>query len=315
MLPLAVRRSSKLQIVCLVALLGGLTRAEEPGAAPAATQLHRLAFRFESGERVTHEITHDSRITSAQGGRREVAINKTRTFRTYRVIEVPPAGGAVLEMQLDAVWMSAEFEDEDGTQGPAVVFDSRDPESAKNPKFNQVRENIGQPQALLTVDSTGRTLEVKQRSKKENEEKEPGSKQRPDNFLLTLPKEPVAVGATWKDPFDVLVRNEASLLVRIRMQTTYRLEEVAGDLATITYRTVVLTPVEQPTIAAQLIQRELEGKAVFDMSRGRLVSREAKLDRTVVGAFGPQSTMQASARYKEVPSSAETAAREKNPVK
>jgi hypothetical protein len=83
------------------------------------------------------------------------------------------------------------------------------------------------------------------------------------------------------------------------MQTVYRLAEVTDGKAKITYRTVVLTPIEQPTIAAQLIQREVEGTIVFDIDRGLIESRDARLDRSVVGAFGPQSTMHAESRYKE----------------
>ncbi len=298
-------------------LAGGVSAlAEDPPVDAATPERFTLAFRFQPGQRVSYEISHDSKIASVQGSHKEIAINKTKTIRSYRVMDVSDAGVARLEMQLDSVWMSAAFEDEEGSQGDPVIFDSTDPDKRKNPKFGHVLNTVGRPQAVLSVDPTGKTLEAKRLGVKADvEPTDAGSKTKPDNFLMTLPAQPVAVGETWKEPFDVFARNDSALTVRIRMQTVYKLESVVDGKATIGYRTVVLTPLEQPSIAAQLIQRELEGKAVFDLEQGQIASREAKLDRTVVGAFGPQSTMHAESRYKERLVPTTIAARETTSVK
>lgn len=320
MTPPFTRRRFTSVLCSSVMLFAASVAAQEKPDAPATTEKtdtekYQLEYQFKQGDNVTFEIQHDSRITSSAGSRKEIAINKTKTVRTYRVLDVDESGAAQLEMQIDSVFMSAEFEDEDGSQGDPVVFDSKDPSSAKNPKFSEVQESIGKPQAIVTVDKTGRSIGVKnllkpsQNSKKNAKGNDSETPQKPDSVVIALPQTPVAIGSTWKENFDVFVRNESSLTIKIRMQTIHKLESVDGNKATISYRTVVLTPVEQPSIAGQLIQRELEGKATFDIEHGRLLSREAKLDRTVVGAFGAQSSMQAVARYKEtlVPAKAEVA--------
>src|SRR5262249_41261804 len=121
----------------------------------------------------------------------------------------------------------------------------------------------------------------------------------PESYLLPLPDNPVSIGEIWKERFDIVVRDSDKNLVRITIQRSYKLAEVNEDQAVIEFRTTVLTPVKNPSIAGQLIQREIAGKAVFDMARGLLVSREAAVDRTVDGPFGPGSSMYAKSRYLE----------------
>lgn len=287
-----------LSILALTVAVPGRATAAEP-APSADAQKYQLEFKFQGGQRVSYEITHDSKISSLQGTKKEVAHNRTQTWRSYRVLETDESGVGSLEMQLDVVKMSAAFENEDGPQGSPIEFDSSDPSKSDNPKFQHVLDSVGRPQSLLKIAPTGKPLEARRLGVPDSGDPAAAEKPRADNFLMLLPAEPVAVGDTWKEPFEVAARNESSLSVRIRMQTVYRLVAVEDNIAKITYRTVVLTPVEQPTIAAQLIQREVEGTIQFDIARGLILSREAKLDRSVVGAFGPQSTMHAESRYKE----------------
>ncbi|MFN7770201.1 MAG: DUF6263 family protein, partial [Planctomycetaceae bacterium] len=254
---------------------------------------------------------HDSRIASTANSRQEVALNNTRTVRSYRVLEVAITGEAKLELQIDSVWMSSQFEDADGEKSPAVVFDSTQPAGENPPpQFSVVRENVGRPQSIVTMDPQGRMLTARRLNVREGEPAEVDPRQRMESFLLTLPTEEVAVGGSWRDPMDVPVRTEGKLMTKVRLQTTYTLEKVEGSEAHVSYKTVVLTPLEDPRVVAQLMQREMTGRFVFDLEGGRLVTREAKLDRSVVGAFGAQSNLKATAEYSEKLVPVTTAARE-----
>jgi len=294
----------------------GIALADPPageGAAPttAAPQKYRLAYRFVPGERVTYSIQHDSRIASTANSRQEVALNNPRTVRSYRVLEVAITGEAKLELQIDSVWMSSQFEDADGEKSPAVVFDSTQPAGENPPpQFSVVRENVGRPQSIVTMDPQGRMLTARRLNVREGEPAEVDPRQRMESFLLTLPTEEVAVGGSWRDPMDVPVRTEGKLMTKVRLQTTYTLEKVEGSEAHVSYKTVVLTPLEDPRVVAQLMQREMTGRFVFDLEGGRVVTREAKLDRSVVGAFGAQSNLKATAEYSEKLVPVTTAARE-----
>ena len=292
-----------------------LTAHAAPPETPATAQKHQLAFKFAPGQKVTYQITQDSRITSQQSTAKQVAINQTKVQRTFRVLELDAEGRAKVEVQLDRVWMSAGFEDEEGTQGDPVVFDSADPAKSGNPKFKHVLDSVGKPQALMVVDATGKLHEARRLAAGGEGAGEASDRSRNDNLLFSLPAAPIAVGETWKETFDVLARNEESLTVKVKMQTTYTLEGVEEGVATIAYRTVVLSPVEQPVVAAQLIQREMEGKILFDLEAGQIAERNARMDRTVVGGLGPQSSLRATGQYREVRATAKEAARESAAVR
>jgi len=299
---------SWLTLAC--ALIAGATPPDEP---VAGIEKHQLAFKFTTGLRVTYQITQESRITSQQASTTQIAINQTKVQRTLRVLDVDAEGRAKIEVQLDRVWMSAGFEDEEGTQGDPIVFDSADPAKSGNPKFKHVLDSVGKPQAMMVVDGTGKLHEARRLGAEGSGEATERS--RNDNLLFSLPVGPVAVGEIWKETFDVLVRNEESLTVKVKMQTTYALEAVEEGIAKIGYRTVVLSPVEQPVVAAQLIQREMEGKILFDVAAGQIAERNARMDRTVVGGLGPQSTLRAAGQYREVRSAENPVTRESAAVR
>jgi len=84
---------------------------------------------------------------------------------------------------------------------------------------------------------------------------------------VPLPDEPVAVGDSWKERFDIVLADDLKNRQKITIQRSYKLAEVKGGQATIELWTAVLTPIKSPAIQGQLIQREISGKVVFDLDR------------------------------------------------
>jgi hypothetical protein len=121
----------------------------------------------------------------------------------------------------------------------------------------------------------------------------------PETYFVPLPEGPVAIGDSWKDRFDIVLMDNEKNRVKVTIQQGYKLAEVTGRQATIELRTAVLTPIQNPAIEGQLIQREISGKVIFDLDRGAVISRESGVDRTVAGPFGPRTLMQAKSKYRE----------------
>jgi hypothetical protein len=126
-----------------------------------------------------------------------------------------------------------------------------------------------------------------------------GASSAPESYLVPLPENAVAVGETWKERFELDVVTQDKLPLKVAMQRTYKLASLDKQQATIDFRTTILTPIEDPALAAQLIQRETSGKIVFDIDKGLIVSRTSAVDRTVVNPFGSKSSMRASSTYRE----------------
>jgi hypothetical protein len=76
---------------------------------------------------------------------------------------------------------------------------------------------------------------------------------------------------------------------------------VAAGVATIEVKTQVLSPVDDPRIRSQLVQRLQFGTIRFDVDAGRVLSKQMDTDEIVIGFQGADSIMQYLARFTEEP--------------
>jgi hypothetical protein len=120
-----------------------------------------------------------------------------------------------------------------------------------------------------------------------------------DLVVVPLPDGPVAPGAEWTIPQEVVVEvpNGPRKLVRTRLR--YRLDTIADGIATIRVDTTVLTPIDDPRLEARLLERIWDGEIRFDIDAGRVISRRTGIDRRVVGFGGPESSVRYKASLEE----------------
>ncbi len=266
--------------------------AKAPAAKPGAT--YKLAYKFQKGDLVRYETQQNVKFVSQFKGNEEVATNKTETRKTYRVVDVSADGSAELELVIEWVRMKADF----GEGGVPIEFDSKAPGANTQAKFADVMRNVGKPQARLQCAPTGKVIKVKEMqlvtpaAAGSQSVKLTDMTGRDDfNFLTVFPAEPIEVGKSWIEKSEVKVTVEDKLKEAIQLQRKYTLESVEGDIATVAFKTSVLTPVKNPTIAIQLIQRETKGKLQFDMARGATITRNVDSDKSVINPAGNNTAM------------------------
>jgi hypothetical protein len=267
-------------VVLLTAAGPAAFSAEEP----AATYL--LRYRFRAGDIIHYTVENRSQIELQQGEAVQEVDHQESTNKHYRVISTDDAGNAVLELMIDRVRMTAAV---DG--GTPVEFDSHTDKVAPA-QFVGVAQTVGHPHARIEVSPTGKLLDIEwlvpaapPASGGLPNEEDAGNL----NILVLLPDETVAMGQTWKQRFESEVVVEAPLRKKVTLQRTYRLAAVEGDHATIELQTSIITPLRDPELEAQLIQKTPSGTIEFDLQRGVLLSRSTNLDRTVVGFNGAKS--------------------------
>lgn len=294
-------------------LMAGMLSVAVAQEQPAAGEKYQLAYKFKKDQVVRYEVSNQTEMTTHFNDVTETARNRSEAKRHYKVIAVEPDGTASLQLTIDWVYMVASFGDGSKNESKPVEFQSDDP--AKHPeKFAHILKTIGKPQATIKFSPLGQPVAVEDKeggpvtankpavineNEKEKTKNTLISDASQENYLLVLPSQPVAVGETWKERFDVVARNEQGLATKIVMQRAYKLAEVKDRKATIEFRTAILTPVAAPAIAAQLIQRETAGKIVFDIEQGLVVTRDVNVDRTVLEPFGQKSSLRASSVYRE----------------
>ncbi len=268
----------------------------ETAASPAeGPQKIRLVYRFIPNQVVRYDVSHEMEITTQFSETTEVARNKSEARKNYRVVGVNADGSGELELMLDWVRMTAKLGDAD----VGVEFISDNPQF-HSPKFKHILETVGKPQAVIRFSPTGAPLQVT--ANKPLEAVQPGAggaDASPESYLPLFPAEAVAVGETWKERYDITARTSDKLPIKVEMLRVYQVSKIQDGRAEIDFKTTILTPIHDPTVSAQLIQRETAGKMVFDMAQGLIVSRDVVVDRTVINPFGSKSSMRAVSKYRE----------------
>jgi hypothetical protein len=236
---------------------------------------------------------------------------------------VDEAGNGILEPIIDHVHMTARFSGEQ-----PVEYDSGS-NAAPPRQFLRIGETIGKPLAELKISPNGELLKATSLHPSvqipHDEEPQTADEDAPKkngatiqassvdpnlNFLVVFPEEPIRTGHSWKDRLVIKVNVGDKLQRDVELTRRYTLDKVEGDLATISSKISVLTPVNDPLVRGQLIQRTPSGTIVFDMKKGIIVSRQMSLDKVEVGVAGNDSSVRAvSERTERMLSPAEVAER------
>jgi hypothetical protein len=111
--------------------------------------------------------------------------------------------------------------------------------------------------------------------------------------------QPLKPGMTWSIPDELRLPAEDGTQKKIQTQQQYKLEKVEAGVATIKVTTQVLTPVNDPKLKSQMVQRLQNGAIQFDVDAGRLLHKQMDIDEEVFGFSGPESHMQYLARFTE----------------
>jgi hypothetical protein len=118
-------------------------------------------------------------------------------------------------------------------------------------------------------------------------------------ITMPLPEGPIAVGETWSTPIEVDVTLQDGSHKKVQTRQQFTLESVTDGVAHIAIDSQVLTPISDPSIEAQLVQRMSTGWVKFNLEAGRIIAQQLELDKHVVGFNGPASSMHYVTRVTE----------------
>ena len=261
----------------------------------AATMRYRFRYQYEPGEVIRYVVSDESVVEIEHASEGTTVEYSTKSWKHLKVRSVDEDGTAVLQVQLDRVRMSAK-----GADGK-VEFDSREP-GTPPPQFAHIINSLGRTLVDMTVAPTGKVTSLRKPGQREEKGRDisPAHLERDSHGPVTFPEDAVAIGDSWSERFDVPVLLEETRLTRnIKLQRTYTLTSVEKDVATFDVETIVLTPLSDPKLSAQLIQRTPSGIVQFDLKRGRVLAKRTFLHNQVVGHEGPGSKLKLVRTYVE----------------
>ncbi len=275
-----------------------VSTAAIPFTLGAEESTYQLAYKFSSGQFLHYELSDRAELTTQTSNNLTRAIQQTQCMKSYRVVSTDESGGATLEPVVEHVRMAS-------TTGEKAIVGYDSTKDEVPPKgFENLAGTIGRPLARFQVAPNGRLLkvtllvdDVPKNFSEAAEKTDPAI-----NFLVVLPEKAVKVGEKWNEKFDTMV-TVASVGSQIQRELglirVFELMKVEDEIATIRFRTSARTPVNDPDILRQIVQQTPSGLIEFDIKNGRMLSRSLKIDEKVVGAFGPQTLLDAQGEMTE----------------
>jgi hypothetical protein len=291
--------SNRFAFLTLLVLSAAVAGAA-PGPAQAADELpqnsaeaqaeptdarYQLQYKYRPGETISYSIEHLVAIDTTIAGNNQKTKLRTKSTRSLQVEDVAANGNMRFVHVVDHVDMWSEVA---GREAVHYASDQSDPPP---PEYAHVAETVGKPISVITIDPRGQIVDRQDKV------------QHPDlglgGITVPLPAEAAAIGHSWSQPLELKVRLEDNRIKAIQTRELYRLEKVETGIATISIQTQVLTPVDDPRVKAQIIQRISKGEIRFDIDAGRLVSKRLEWDEAVLGFNGAQSNMKYLAQFNE----------------
>jgi hypothetical protein len=251
---------------------------------------YRLGYRFKAGETVRTRVVHLATVETKIKGVAQNTKSRTISTRAWKIREVDALGNITFDNLVERVemWNSVEGREE-------VHFDS-DADKSPPAEFVSVAASVGKVLASIKIDPQGRIL-----SRTNNQ-----AQYNPGIGDLTVPfppadKQPIKPGVSWSIADELKLTLDDGSIKKVQTQQQYRLEKVENGVATIAVATTVLTPINDPKLQSQLVQRLQKGMIKFDIDAGRLIHKQFDIDQQVFGFSGGDSFMQYLARLTEEP--------------
>jgi len=251
---------------------------------------HRLAYRFAAGDVLRTKVVQLSTVETKIKGAAQTTKLRTVSTRVWRIQKVDADGSITFDHSVEHVemWNSVEGRQE-------VHYDSAT-DALPPPEFTNVAGSVGKVLATIKIDPYGRILARHNTQPQFN----------PGIGDLTIPfppadKQPIKPGVSWSIPDELKLPLEDGTIKKVQTQQQYQLEKVEAGVATIAVATQVLTPINDPKLQSQLVQRLQRGTIKFDVDAGRLLHKQLDIDQEVFGFSGADSHMQYLARFTEEP--------------
>ncbi len=270
----------------LLVLAASAAPAADAPKAPSGGAKHTLRYKFQPGQTLRWEVTHRARVETNVSGTTQTADTQTTSVKVWKVTTVAPDGSATFEHSVESVDMRQKLSGRMESH-----YNSR---TDKTPPvgFETVAKSIGVTLSTITLDPRGKVV------KRQTAKAKPGGESE-GQITIPLPEEAVAVGHTWSFPYEADVPTNAGTIKKVKTLQSFTLDEVKDGIATIRVATQILTPIHDPALEVQLVQRESTGTVRFEIASGRVIEQQMDVDKQVVGFSGPASSLQYRTRFTE----------------
>jgi hypothetical protein len=244
-----------------------------------------LKYKLSTGDVLRYTITHHAAIHSTIDDTTQAAETKTDSVKVWKVTDVLPNHQIEFMNVIEQVHMVNQLPD----RAPTEYDSAKD--KTPPPGYEDTAKAIGVPLSVVRMTPRGEVISHKVKYQQAPAEEDA-------QITVRLPDGPVAIGATWDEPFDINVQIQSGGTKSLQTRRHYKLADVSGGVASIEVSYQVLSPIDAE-IESKLVQRLMKGAVHFDMAKGRVLSQEFEIDKRVLGFAGATSSMHYLMQMKE----------------
>ena len=246
-------------------------------------------FRWQQGQVLTYQVEHNTRATDIVGDSKSESKTKLNLTKRWQVLDTDAAGVATLQLSLLALRLEV------GTpSGGILLFDSGNPDRSDPHLREDLEKFVGEPLAVLRIDTRGRVIEVKQtkQGSASKYEIEPP-------FVITLADEGLKAGQEWERAYKITLEPPQGTGDKYDAVQKYVCKSVSDNQATIAFSSTLKSMPESVLDRVPLLQLQPEGEVVFDLQRGRLQSAGLRIEKDLTGHQGTGSSYKFLSTYTE----------------
>ena len=250
--------------------------------ADSNAQKYKLEYRFKANSNLSWNVVHRVRKRISYGGKESLIETSSTTFRRWEFLEAKPDGKIAARHWIDRMILQQNEEGKD-----QIDYDSeRDVVVPKEISAFGTEKAVGVALETFDVNPLG-VLSDKTKLVAEYQGREGDS-----NVVVPFPKEEVAVGDVWTIPYALHLKGTDKVTRPYHVVERFRLEKIDEKYATISFKTTLVSIVDDPVVEGELAERLFTGRALFDRELGLNVRTEMTFDRKVTGAFGFSSFLE-----------------------
>ena len=257
--------------------------------ADSNAQKYKLEYLFKPDSNLSWNVVHRVRKRISYGGKESLIETSSTTFRRWEFLEAKPDGKIAARHWIDRMILQQNEEGKD-----QIDYDSeRDVVVPKEISAFGTEKAVGVALETFDVNPLG-VLSDKTKLVAEYQGREGDS-----NVVVPFPKEEVAVGDVWTIPYALHLKGTDKVTRPYHVVERFRLEKIDEKYATISFKTTLVSIVDDPVVEGELAERLFTGRALFDRELGLNVRTEMTFDRKVTGAFGFSSFLEYNCQVTE----------------
>ena len=258
-------------------------------SADADAPRHRLEYKFRPNTNLAWNVVHLVRKRVSYSGVEKLIETSSTTWRRWEFLDALEDGRVSARHWIDRMVLEQREEGKD-----PISYDSeRDVVVPREIAAFGTEKAVGVALETFSINPLG-VMSDKTKLVAEYQGREGDS-----SVMAPFPDTELAVGDVWTIPYTLYLKGSDDIPHPCRIVEVFRLEKVDDKYATITFKTTLVSIVDDPVVEGALAERLFTGRVLFDRELGQAIRTELNFKKSVPGAFGFASFLEYSCQVVE----------------